>query len=308
MSKTYPQYPDTSYPDSFQNLTTYKDITQDDLIIYNQYINYVSQGNFNAAQTVLQGMTDYDKKLLTAEKFNQMTDTIYSLQTMYTDEEWTALVLEKQQEWLNIINQFSYVGLWNIIGTWSSTKSYAVGDIVYYSSKVWKCLLANTNKTPSASSTYWTQTYKKNTMVGYSATAQSADPNFYLYIATTDITTNANPYNNYNTGVSSGATPQWFRLTIRGLRGEAGKGMNFMFDWDDSIMYDPDTIVVYNNQWWSCVEANQNQPPSAESPYWTLELGVGTATIPIQATAPPVGQQQVGDLWFQLVTDGGGLD
>ena len=68
MSQTYPQFPDTSFPDAIQVLSRYLDITQNDLSKYNSYIEYITQGNLNAAQNVLATMDDYANKTLTAEK------------------------------------------------------------------------------------------------------------------------------------------------------------------------------------------------------------------------------------------------
>lgn len=305
MSQTYPQFPDTTFPDSFQEIPKYADITQSDLSIYNQYIDYITQGNLNGAQTILQSMSDYASKVITAEKLNQIVDTIQAIQTLYSSDEWIDRVQAEQDEWQAIIDQFTYVGLWNVSGTWSNTVNYEPGMIVYYNNRIWECVTTNTGQTPSTSSIFWTQTYKKNTIVGYSATVQSTDPTFYLYIATQDITTSANPYIDYTMSLASDSTPQWLRFTMRGQRGIQGVGMNFDFEWSPTEVYDANTIVVHNNQWWSCLKENQNQEPSIDSLYWELELSVNTATIPIQPTAPSSALQAVGDVWFQTV-DGGG--
>lgn len=303
MSQTYPQFPDTSFPDAVQVLSKYLDITQSDLSKYNSYIEYITQGNLNAAQNVLATMDDYVNKTITAEKLNKITDTVMAIQTLYTGEEWQNRVQTKQNEWLAIINQFNYVGNWNILGTWSTTTNYTAGDIVLYNNMVWQAVSNSIGQVPTTGATYWTQTYKKNTMVGFAATVQATDPTFYLYIATKDITTSVTPYVDYLTAINNGAVPQWFRLTIRGVRGEPGVGMNFSFDWNKDTLYDANTIVVHNNQWWSCLEQNQNNEPTLESPYWQLELSVNTAKIPIQPVQPATAAQQVGDLWFEVIND-----
>lgn len=303
MSQSYPQFPDTTFPDAVQVLSKYLDITQSDLSKYNAYISYIYDGNLNAAQNVLATIDDYADKTLTAEKLNKIADTVMAVQTLYTGDEWQAKVLGKQEEWLDVINQFSYVGNWNILGVWSASTNYNAGDIVVYNNKTWVATNINNGQTPSDGSIYWTQTYKKNTMVGYAAIVQASDPTFYLYIATENISTTSTPYVDYLQSVNNGEKPQWFRLTIRGVRGKPGTGMNFAFDWDKDTLYDANTIVVYNNQWWSCLEQNQNNEPTVESPYWELELSVNTAKIPIQTNQPADATQQVGDLWFQIIAE-----
>lgn len=301
MSQTYPQFPDTTFPDAVQVLSRYLDITQSDLSKYNSYIEYITQGNLNAAQNVLATMDDYVNKTITAEKLNKITDTVMAVQTLYTGDEWQSKVQDKQNEWLAIINQFNYLGDWNVLGNWSNTTNYSNGDIVLYNGKIWQAISDGVGQTPSDNSIYWTQTYKKNTMVGYAATVQAADPTFYLYIATQDISISISPYVDYLNSIQNNTTPQWFRLTMRGVRGNPGIGMNFGFDWDKDTLYDANTIVVHNNQWWSCTEQNQNNEPSITSPFWQLELSVNTAKIPIQTNQPAASTQQVGDVWFQIV-------
>lgn len=301
MSQTYPQFPDTTFPDAVQVLSRYLDITQSDLSKYNSYIEYITQGNLNAAQNVLATMDDYANKTITAEKLNKITDTVMAVQTLYTGSEWQSKVQDKQNEWLAIINQFNYLGNWNVLGNWSNTTHYSTGDIVLYNGKIWQAISDGVGQTPNDNSIYWTQTYKKNTMVGYAATVQAADPTFYLYIATQDISISTSPYVDYLNSIQNNTTPQWFRLTMRGVRGNPGIGMNFGFDWNKDTLYDANTIVVHNNQWWSCTEQNQNNEPSVTSPFWQLELSVNTAKIPIQTNPPAASAQQIGDVWFQIV-------
>ena len=140
MSQTYPQFPDTTFPDAVQVLSRYLDITQSDLSKYNSYIEYITQGNLNAAQNVLATMDDYANKTITAEKLNKITDTVMAVQTLYTGSEWQSKVQDKQNEWLAIINQFNYLGNWNVLGNWSNTTSYSTGDIVLYNGKIWQAI------------------------------------------------------------------------------------------------------------------------------------------------------------------------
>lgn len=111
MSKTYPQFPDTTFPDAIQPLVEYLDIESADLALYNSYIGFIANEDYNAAQRTLQQITNFDKKVLTAQKLNQLTDTIMALQTLYQSDTFQSTVTEFQNNWLAIINQFSYKGV-----------------------------------------------------------------------------------------------------------------------------------------------------------------------------------------------------
>jgi hypothetical protein len=56
---------------------------------------------------------------------------------------------------------------WNVSAypayDWSSTTAYAIGDRVIYSNIVYVCEIANTNQTPTTSSTYWSEITNNNT-------------------------------------------------------------------------------------------------------------------------------------------------
>ena len=79
MSKTFPQYPATSFPDTFQSLKRYQDVTQADLSAYNEYKNYINNNNLNGAKAALQKIENYDNKTLTAAEINTLVDTVQAL-------------------------------------------------------------------------------------------------------------------------------------------------------------------------------------------------------------------------------------
>lgn len=120
MSKTFPQYPATSFPDTFQPLKRYQDVTQADLNAYNEYKNYINNNNLNGAKAALQKIENYDNKTLTAAEINTLVDTVQALQSYMNGDTWQSIVNNKQQEWENIINQFSYIGEWDSITQYKS--------------------------------------------------------------------------------------------------------------------------------------------------------------------------------------------
>lgn len=159
MSKTFPQYPATSFPDTFQSLKRYQDITQADLSAYNEYKNYINNNNLSGAKAALQKIENYGNKTLTAAEINTLVDTVQALQSYMNGDTWQSIVNSKQQEWENIINQFSY------IGEWSNTKQYKKWNMVTYAntgladvdgtSYVYIAVQDNEGQSPYANQTYW---------------------------------------------------------------------------------------------------------------------------------------------------------
>ena len=159
MSKTFPQYPATSFPDTFQSLKRYQDVTQADLSAYNEYKNYINNNNLSGAKVALQKIENYDNKTLTATEINTLVDTVQALQSYMNGDTWQSIVNSKQQEWENIINQFSY------IGEWSNTKQYKKWNMVTYAntglvdvdgtSYVYMAVQDNEGQSPYDNQTYW---------------------------------------------------------------------------------------------------------------------------------------------------------
>lgn len=130
MSQTYPQYSNTTFPDSVQSLISYLDIQPSDLPLYTTYIQYIYNGDYASAQTTLSQIPNFQSKTLTAQNLNQLTDTIMALQTLYNSSEFQSQVASLQQQWQSIINQFTYQGVW------SASTSYLKNNIVKYQSNV----------------------------------------------------------------------------------------------------------------------------------------------------------------------------
>lgn len=77
----------------------------------------------------------------------------------YAYQQWSNVVPVPEGEWIGYswwsvcdnTNSFVY----SSTVAWSSTQAYNVGDIVSYNSDTYSCTTANTNQTPSGTSTYW---------------------------------------------------------------------------------------------------------------------------------------------------------
>ncbi len=148
--------------------------------------------------------------------------------------------------------------------------------------------------------------YNRNNMVSYASNEPATDKALYLYIATKDISSSVgNPYTDYESAISAGTTPNWYRITIRGRQGASGasqSAVSFKFIWDSLTNYTVNDIVVYENKWWIAITSNINVTPSESTAQWALMLdGDLVSQYPVQANQPMNNEQMIGDLWFQLI-------
>lgn len=161
MSITYPQYPATTFPDSFQAIEEFLDITPADANnLINFQTNYLA-GNTQVAQTFLQAIPNYSQKLITAQKMNQISDTIQALEKFYGSD-ITTIITNKQNEWQEILDQFSYFGTY--VSSGSVVAYYDKNNIVSFTDpdtgikNLYLCLEgvgSSTTNTPNVDTTHW---------------------------------------------------------------------------------------------------------------------------------------------------------
>lgn len=286
-------YPNTTFPDSIQTLPTFTDLSSADQANYINYLKSVMAGDISQANTYLNQITN--TAVINANKLNILSDTINAIQQVYSSTTaFTDIVNAKQAEWLNIINKFGYIGDWVFPLTYSSTSTYNVGDVVFYNNACWRCKVnGTTGSNIPSEGTYWTRTYLKNNIVGYT---DSTTGRYMLYIAITNISTQDNPYVNQES-----TNAQWGKLTLLGDVGNNGQGFMFKEAWDSTVSYSMGNLVIYNNNAYSSLQNNNlNNNPATATSYWKQEFITSMAQIPVQS-AMPANQQNVGDLWFQLI-------
>ena len=115
----------SSFPNSKDTFTPFMDVTSSDATLLKNYQEAKQNGNETLANQYLTQITDYDKKVLTAEKFNKQNDALNNMEQFYgTDIQ--PHIITKQAEWQGIIDQFSY------INRYSSTQSYKKNNMVLY--------------------------------------------------------------------------------------------------------------------------------------------------------------------------------
>lgn len=123
MSTTYTDLPNTSFPDSVQSFVTMLDMAINDAPAINGYQEAMREGNYALAQSYLSQITNGNQKIINATKLNQLFDTCVALQRFYsTDIE--PYVDNKQTEWENNVNRFSY------LGNYSASEAYVKNNFI----------------------------------------------------------------------------------------------------------------------------------------------------------------------------------
>lgn len=279
-------YPNTTFPDSIQTLPTFTDLSSTDQTNYINYLKAVIEGNISQANTYLNQITN--TAIVDANKLNILADTINAIQQVYSSTTIFAdIINEKQTEWRNIINKFSYIGDW-VEPIEYTSRTYNKGDVVLYNTKCWICKVNGTVSTnPPAEGTYWTQYYKKYSIVTYENTA---DNRVMLYVALDDINSNASP--------SEGG--RWGCLTLLGDIGQNGNGFLFDNEWDSTKSYSMGNLVIYEgNAYSSLTYNNLNHNPTENPTYWQKEFSTSMQQIPVQYEQPT--NQSIGDIWFKVL-------
>lgn len=86
MSKTYPELPETNFPDSLDVFDRLSDVTSGDIVLVNQYQSYMSAGNQAAAAKLLTDNPDLKNKIINASTINKFLDAVSALQKMFKDD------------------------------------------------------------------------------------------------------------------------------------------------------------------------------------------------------------------------------
>lgn len=117
MASTFPQQKDV--------IQSFLDVNSSDFEAINGYQNAIRQGDFASAQSFLVQISNADRKIISADRLNQIKDALDAVQQFYkTDIQ--SYVNQKQAEWQNIINQLNY------IGRYSSTVMYKKNNLVVF--------------------------------------------------------------------------------------------------------------------------------------------------------------------------------
>lgn len=119
-------HPHSNFPDGLDSWEEFKDIVATDAILLSQYQQYVLAGDMENAQYIYQQIPEANKKFIGALVMNQFADAIMSIEEFYSDSGFESYTQTKQAEWQAIIDQFSYIGIYN------ATTQYYKNNIVLY--------------------------------------------------------------------------------------------------------------------------------------------------------------------------------
>lgn len=154
MSSTYTDLQYTTFPDSVQTFVTMLNISVSDAEAVNGYQQAMRVGDYATAQSYMSQITNGNQKIIDATKFNTLIDTCVALERFYQTD-IAPYVENKQEEWQNEIDKFSYVG------EYSSSTSYLKNNFVTTTvngvKQVFICIANTIAGTPVTNTSYWRQ-------------------------------------------------------------------------------------------------------------------------------------------------------
>ena len=176
----------SNFPNSKDTFTPFMDVTSSDATLLKNYQTAKQNGNESLANQYLSQISDYDKKVLTAEKFNLQNDALNNMEQFYgTDIK--PYINVKQQEWKSIIDQFSYISRYN------STVVYKKNNMVLYNDGVNDLIYICTTTPPTngyapSNTTYW----RTLTIKGQKGSSSSVAYTVFMgdWVANENYTTN----------------------------------------------------------------------------------------------------------------------
>lgn len=153
MSKKYPNLLLTNFPEAIDSIPNFLDVTSADATLIAQYQTAIQNGNFTQASSILAQITNAEQKTITAKRLNSLVEPVLAMEQFYSTD-IKPYIEDKQTEWENRVNQFSY------IGTYNSTTNYVKNNIVLFNDnglkKLYLCIadIPTTNINPY-NTTYW---------------------------------------------------------------------------------------------------------------------------------------------------------
>lgn len=198
MSKTYPNYIGTNYPDSVDTFSKIVDVTISTLPYAILYQNYFQKGDLESASEVLIEHPELELCLMNADKFNNLIDAIKAIETDHnsTKSKLTTVTNQTSSNTSNISNLATNVN--NIttnvtsLSNSVSTLNTKVTNIENTGTTVTKETigLGNVDNTADAN-----KSVKYATSAGSATTATNSDTvdGYHVTISTTDLTAGTSP-------------------------------------------------------------------------------------------------------------------
>lgn len=132
MSQTFPNLPNTNFPDSVDNFPEFLNMTSEDFEYVKQYQEYKMAGNNERAQIAFNNITNGAQKIISPLKMNEIRDAILAVQNFYAlpasdPNNYRNFINNKHDAWDYRVNQFNYTG------TYSPSTNYYLNNIILYS-------------------------------------------------------------------------------------------------------------------------------------------------------------------------------
>lgn len=193
-----------------------------------------------------------------SEDFNKLTDCITSLETFFTTNV-QGYITTKQSEFDNIITIKS-----DEINGLITTKTNDLNGLIAIKSDGFNTLLQKFSNKGNWSNLI---TYSQWNTVQY---------DYETFLSKVD-----NNYNHTPTGEFTDI--YWQKMALRGLQGQAGVGLAFMGNYNNSNSYLAGHAVYYENSIYYCINSSTGNLPT-NSAYWTIFLV--NSGIPVQDFTP----------------------
>lgn len=121
----YSDLPLTNFPSSLDQFMTFLNVVASDGPLIAQYQAAMEAGNQTQANQILAQIPQGTQKIITATDLNTLSQAMLAIERFYLTD-IKPYITQQQQNWLTVINQFSYQGVWE------SGTSYVVNNLVSY--------------------------------------------------------------------------------------------------------------------------------------------------------------------------------
>ena len=87
----------TTFPDSIQTFPIMLDIDENDAALVSEYQIAMRNGDIASAAQALQSISNYGRKIITADLLNTMQDTLVAVQQFYADKYNPSYIVSETQ-------------------------------------------------------------------------------------------------------------------------------------------------------------------------------------------------------------------
>lgn len=124
-NELYNDLPLTNFPSSIDQFTTWLNIVATDGPLIQQYQTAMEAGNTTLANQILTQIPQGTQKIITATDLNTLTQAMLAVERFYLTD-IKPYITQQQENWLSVIQQFSYEGVWQ------SGTTYVTNNFVSY--------------------------------------------------------------------------------------------------------------------------------------------------------------------------------